>query len=310
MAKKIFSVLLLLCLLTGCVQQQGNNEAQTDDDALALVATTYPLYLFTQSVIKDAEGISVLPLVNQPVSCTHDYTLTVNDMKVLEAADVLLLNGAGFDDFALSALGGLPEEAQPLQIDCSAQIEPLNLENSHQDSATMGDLDPHFWMDPARAATIVETIATELSALDPENADLYRKNADEAMFDLIALRDDLRNRMDVLSCRELVTFHDGFSYFADAFNLTILMSIEEEENQEASAQVIEATVALVNGFGLPAIFTEENGSDSTAQAVARETDVSVYTLSMLMNGPTEGADHNIYLEAMRNNVNTIVVALR
>lgn len=312
MGKKFLSLLLLLCLLGGCGAPSGGNDsdnADTGETALNLVTTTYPLYLFTHSIVQDVEGVTVSPLVNQEISCVHDYALTVNDMKLLEGADVLILNGGGLDEFVLSALSGIPDEQQPVQIDASASLMPLTLTNSHQDGSDHGQ-DPHFWMDPARAADMVDTIAEELCALDPDNADLYRKNADDAMFELIALRDDLRNRMDTLSCRELITFHDGFSYFADAFNLTILMAVEEEEGQTASAQVIEDAVMLVEGFGLPAVFTEENSSDSTAQTIAREAGVSVYDLSMLMSGPTENASLDTYLEGMRSNVETIVVALR
>ena len=105
----------------------------------------------------------------------------------------------------------------------------------------------------------------------------------------------------------LITFHDGFGYFADTFHLTILRSIEEEEGSEASAKDINEIVALIEESDLPAIFVEANGSDATAQAIARETGVEVAQLSMIMSG--EGAGLDPYVEAMAQNIGTVRTAL-
>ena len=83
----------------------------------------------------------------------------------------------------------------------------------------------------------------------------------------------------------LITFHDGFQYFAKAFHLPLLASIEEEAGSEASAHEIVEITELVKEHGIPAIFTEVNGSDATARAIARETGCRVAQLNMLMDGP-------------------------
>ena len=72
-----------------------------------------------------------------------------------------------------------------------------------------------------------------------------------------------------LPCRELITFHDGFSYFADAFDLTILRAIEEEAGEQASAREVADIVTEIQTHQLPAIFTEVNGADATAQIIHR-----------------------------------------
>ena len=103
----------------------------------------------------------------------------------------------------------------------------------------------------------------------------------------------------------LITFHDGFQYFAKALDLPLLAAIEEEEGSEASAQVINETVSLVKENNIPIIFTEINGSDATAQAIARETGCQVGQLTMLMDGPNDGKLSN-YLDGLSSNVKTIV----
>ena len=66
-------------------------------------------------------------------------------------------------------------------------------------------------------------------------------------------------------------------------------------------------VSLVEEHDLPAIFTEVNGSDATARAIARETGCEVYQLDMIMSG--EGTGIEPYLDAMEQNIETIAEAL-
>ena len=116
--KKLLAPLCALgFLLSGC----GQAAAPAEDGTLHILATTYPVYLFTTAVTEDVEGVEVSLLVNQQTSCLHDYTLTVGDMKAIEGADIIVMNGAGLEDFMDDALSA--SDAQV--IDCSAGIDLL-----------------------------------------------------------------------------------------------------------------------------------------------------------------------------------------
>ena len=110
-----------------------------------------------------------------------------------------------------------------------------------------------------------------------------------------------------LACPYLITFHDGFQYFALDNGLTLLKSVEEEEGSTASAAEIKEIAALVREYDIPAIFTEKNGSDAAARAIARETGAEIYQLDMIMSG--EGSGIQPYLDAMKHNTDTILEAL-
>ena len=92
--------MIVLCLLlAACGPRQ---EAPQDDGTLDLVATTYPVYLFAAEVTRGAENVTLTLMIDQPISCLHDYTLSVNDMKKLADADVIAINGAGLELVAMS----------------------------------------------------------------------------------------------------------------------------------------------------------------------------------------------------------------
>ena len=117
-----------------------------------------------------------------------------------------------------------------------------------------------------------KNIAAGLSDLYPDKQPLIGQNlsAVTAEYEAAGLwrRETLKN----LSCRELVTFHDGFSYFARAFGLTIAAAMEIEEGSEPSAKEIESVIRLVETEAIPAVFCEENGERQTA-GDCREADL-------------------------------------
>ena len=111
-----------------------------------------------------------------------------------------------------------------------------------------------------------------------------------------------KEALSSLSCRKLITFHDGFAYFAQAFDLEILAAVEEESGSEASAKDLISLIRLVQENDLPAVFVEQNGSSAAAKIISAETGARIFTLDMAMAGDS-------YFTAMTNNINAIKEAM-
>lgn len=287
----LFSLLLFLTL-SACAPKPSPSSAP--EKTISIAATTWPVYCFTSAVTEGVAGVNVTPVINAQTSCLHDYTLTVSDMKILEGANIIVMNGVGLEDFMGDALSASSADV----VDCSQDVKLLTLAD--------GTDDPHIWMDPSRAAQMVQNIGAGLAQADPEHAAAYQKNADAASRRLTAVYDGWRRDQMLENTaypRELITFHDGFGYFADAFGLEMLKAIEEEEGSETSAQEIKEIVSLIGAHQIATIYTEVNGSDATAKAIARETGVSVGILSMLMSG--EGGGLTPYLSGIEANIKTV-----
>ena len=301
-------MLVLSLLLPGCgsSQEEGETEAQ-----LTILTSTYPIYLAARAVTDGVDGIAVERLNTGEVSCLHDYTLTVTDMKKIEGADVIVLSGADLEEFMEDALAA----SDAAVIDCSEEVALLeNADHVHaegDDGHDHGHWDPHYWMDPENMVQVVGNLQRGLIQVDPDNQNRYQENAQEAAVLLnswsAALQDMVQEAQETggIEIAGLVTFHDGFRYFAQALGLPLLASIEEEEGSEASAKEINEITALVKEHRLPVIFTEVNGSDATAQAISRETGCAVARLTMLMDGPEDGTLETYY-EGLQGNVAAIV----
>lgn len=277
---------LMLLPLFGCVKTPQSAE---------VVATTGPVCQFTRLLL-EGTGITVTQLVTESVSCLHDYSMTVEQARCIENARVIIVSGGGLEDFL--AIG----EDKTL-IDSSLNMPYLACEEHDHDHGHdhAHSHDPHFWLSPEHAMIMSRNIHNGLQAQFPGHEALLRENLQQLLTSLEALERYGREQLSALSCRELITFHDGFGYFAAAFDLTVLESIEEEAGSEASAQMLVELIGLVREHALPAIFTELNGSRRAADIIAGETGVRVLALDMAMTGD--------YFAAMYRNIDTIKEAL-
>ncbi len=273
--------ILLVAWLGGC-------SAQTPAQ---VVATTLPVYEFSARICEGTD-ITVTRLITENVSCLHDYTLQVKQMQAIEQAEVVVLSGAGLEDFLTDALSGAVAT-----IDTSYGV------NLFAEKETGHDHDPHIWLSPVNAKVMAKNIADGLSAHFPEESARISANLASLLADLDALESYGKTQLESLSTRELITFHDGFGYFAQAFDLTILEAVEEESGSEASAAELAELITLVTSHNLPAVFTEINGSDAAASVLATETGCKIFTLDMAMSGSS-------YLNAMYHNIDTLREALQ
>ena len=282
--KKICLFLIVLSLLfSGCGKKE---DAQ-------IVASTLPVYEFT-SALCEGTGITVSRLVTEEVSCLHDYTLQVTQMRAVESADAVILNGGGLEDFlndVLKNAGRVIDASQGMELSCGEHHEGHDHER-----------DPHIWLSPEKAKQMSQTICRELSNLYPSYEEVFAENLTVLLGKLDALQAYGDAELSQLKNRHLITFHDGFAYFAESFDLNILKAVEEESGSEASAKELIEIIDLVNEHDLPAIFTECNGSTAAAKVISTETGAKVYSLDMAMAGDS-------YFDAMYHNIRTVKEAL-
>lgn len=272
--RKLLAVVFTLLILCGC---------SVKEPAAPIAATTAPVAQFTRAIV-EGTGLTVEQVVTDSVSCLHDYSLSVGQMEAIARSRVTVISGAGLEEAMEDALSGAKSV-----IDCSAAV-------SHGG-------DPHFWLSPNEAIAMVRTIRDGLAEVYPEHTDTFRANADFYIRELEVLQAYGEAQLADISCRKLVTFHDGFGWLAKAFDLEILAAIEEESGSEASAQALIGIIELVDEHQLPAVFTETNGSSAAASIIAAETGAAVCTLDMAMGGSD-------YLQAMYANIDLLKEALQ
>ena len=297
---KKFTYILIFALLCGLIT--GCGAAPQADVA----ATTMPVTCFAQALCQGTP-ITVVQLITEEVSCVHDYSLTVDQMKAIESVDLVLCSGAGLEEFMEDALGAARQVADASHgielLDGACHHHHEDEEDAHGHEDDHGhEADPHIWLSPANACHMAENIAAALTAEYPQYSQAFQNNLTDLLAQIEAVDRYAEETLSDLASREIITFHDGFGYLAHAFDLEILEAIEEESGAEPSAQELIGLIELVEHHGVAAIFIEKNGSSSAAGIISAEIGVPVYTLDMAMSGES-------WFDAMYHNIDTLKEAL-
>lgn len=289
-----------LCLLLAAMLLLSLCGCAPAEEPAPVLATTRPVYDLTTALCSGTE-LRVDLLINENVSCLHDYSLSTAQMKKLEKAQMVVISGAGLESFQEDLLAQCDH-----LIDASEQVELIKCTEAHDHDHDHGhdhQQDAHIWLSPRNAKIMVSNICTGLSQQFPEYSDSFQTNLENLLLELDKLQTYGEQTLETLSCRQIITFHDGFAYLAQAFDLTILAAVEEESGSEASARELIELIEEVRHHQLPAIFNETNGSTSASGIIAAETGAKVFTLDMCMG------DGN-YFDNMYRNIDTLKEALK
>ncbi len=277
------------------------------DDRTKVVASFFPLYDFARNVAGERADVSVfIPSGIEP----HDWEPTPQNIAQAESADLLIYNGAGFEEW----IGDInPKNAVDVTagLELREAMEQDDEEEGEQDH-TGGELDPHVWLDPILAKHQVSTIRDELVRVDPENADHYRDNAVSYLAELDELDAFIRSEMSSCEKTDFIAFHSAFSYFAERYGLTqhSIQGIAPEG--EVLPQRIQEIKNLASEFDIDVIYSEELVDSRLAEVIAGE----IPNGRVLVLSPIEGVEEEEerngigYLDKMRENVQNLKVGLK
>jgi zinc transport system substrate-binding protein len=277
-----------------------------DSEKKVIICSFYPMYILTQNVAADVPGVAVECMTNTQTGCLHDYQLTPQDMKKLNSAWALVVNGGGMETFLEKAIALFPRLKV---IETSEGIQLIGAEEHQHESDDHHEhqFNPHVWVSVSGAISEVKNICKGLMAIDSVNAQKYRSNAEKFIGSLEELKRKMHQELSVISDRNIVTFHDAFPYFAREFNLNIVAVIEREAGSEPSARELTEVIKLIREKKVKAIFIEPQYPAKSAQMISRETGKKLYTLDPVVTGPFHP---DAYISIMEKNLKVLKEALR
>lgn len=278
----------------------------TNGGGARIVVTTGILGDVVGELVGDAAVVEVLMA---PGANPHDFAPSAKQAAALRDADVVVVNGLGFEAGLLDTIEAAAQDGVTV-VTATDAIEPLPLD---AEGGAPG-LDPHVFTDPARMRTVASYLADELAS-DVKGLDTPAFRARVAGY-LQQLADLDAEVADLLAGvpaerRTLVTNHEVFGYFADRYGFDVLGAVIPGGSTlaEPSAAELADLAALVEQAGVPAIFAETSSPTRLAEALATEgPDVEVVELySESLGEPGSGAA--TYLEMVRTNAERIAAAL-
>lgn len=283
-------------------------------------------------IVREVGGddVSLATLVG-PDGDAHEYEPTPGDAKKLAAARVLFVNGLEFETWLPRLTQAAGFSGQTVTASQGVAPRKFSGQGNHDDDHDHdhdhdhehghdhkdghhhhGNVDPHAWQNLANGVIYARNVAEGLAAADPARAQAYRQRAQAYIARLESLDDSVRKTFAQIpaSRRKVVTSHDAFGYFGDAYGVTFIPAMGISTDAEPSAGEVAGIIEQVRREQVPAVFVENISSPRLVQQIARETGAKVggTLYSDALSKP--GQPGATYLEMFEWNVRQLAAALQ
>ncbi len=278
--------------------------AQSPPARLPVVASFTILADIARRVGGDRVAVDAL---GGPGADAHVFQPSPADARKVATARLVIVNGLGFEGWMerLAKAAATP----PRTVVASEGVARRKAQDGADGHAH--DVDPHAWQSVGNVKIYVENIRKALAEVDPDGAAVYAANATGYARDLDALDAEIRTALAGLPAarRKVVTTHDAFGYFADAYGLAFIAPRGVSSEAEASARDVARIIRQIKAEKIPAVFLENVVDPRLMQRIAAETGAKIggalYADSLSApDGPAP-----TYLDMMRHNVRELTKAL-
>ncbi|MHA7841737.1 MAG: metal ABC transporter solute-binding protein, Zn/Mn family [Winogradskyella sp.] len=298
----------IIFLLSFIATLSCKKEAKTNGK-LNVVTTTTMITDLVKNIGGDA--INIEGLMGSGVD-PHLYKASEGDVTKLVNADVIFYNGLHLEGKLVDVFEKM-EGQNKAQVALAETIDKGQLIGSEYFAS---NYDPHVWFNVDFFKLFARKVTQVLSEKDPENAKTYIQNEEKYFEELDALKKDIQGVVDVLPKEEriLITAHDAFNYFGEAYDFKVVGLQGLSTATEAGVQDVQKLAAFIIEHNVKAIFVESSVPKRTIEALqqavkSKDHDVKIggtlYSDALGDAGTIEGT----YVGMYRYNIKTIVSAL-
>ena len=316
----ILSFTLIFCIACSGLNTENDLEkanknlvSQTTDIPPQLkIMTSTPILADWVNQITDNQPAakSIIPYGIDP----HSYNPGAKDIASIAKSDLVFTIGLNYEPQPLSKfLANHPEIKQVHLINYISPIH-FNSKDTHKhehDENEPDNYDPHFWFDPTRVIFAIDTIAEELSILNPSDTNRYQTRASEYTVELENLDTYIRESISKIpkDQRNFMTVHESLGYLTNRYDLNVVHAVipNLDSTIGINPQNLVNATKLIQENDIQVIFLENDTSNKSAKTVANETGIKVVTG---LNVETLSNKSQTYIDFMKNNTQIIVENLQ
>lgn len=300
---KVLAGVMLGLWLSGCEATNPNLSGTDAEDKPNVVATSTIIADWTEQVGGDEIELTG---ILEPGADPHVYEPVPADTIALEQADLILYNGYNLEPALIKLMQSAGVNAKTFAV--GEVVTSLDFEYQGETEP-----DPHVWGDAEHGIKMVNAIRDRLIELSPEDEDEFTANAAQLTAELEQVDTWITQQIQTIPAnqRKLVTTHDAFQYYAQAYGLEVigtLIGISTEE--QPSAQTVKTLSDAVEEAGVPAIFAETTINPALIETVAEEAGVKLAPSELYSDSlGALGTEADTYVKMLITNTRTIVEAL-
>ncbi len=304
--KKWFYAFTMALLLVGCSAQTGSNQGE---GKLNVTTTTGQIADIVENIGKDL--VKVDSLMGPGVD-PHLYQASQGDIKKLSDANIIFYNGLHLEGKMGEILEKMSKDKPVVAVGESVPKDLLLMDEEDET-----ENDPHIWFDIELWKYAVEAVRDALSELDPDNKDVYYQNTETYMKKLDDLQEYSRSKIAEIpeDSRVLVTAHDAFQYFGNAYDFEVMGLQGLSTDSEYGLRDVQELVNVIVERNIKAVFIETSISDRSINAViegAKQKNHTVIIGGELYSDAMgeAGTEQGTYIGMYKHNIDTIVSSLK
>ena len=302
-----------------------SNAASTAD--VKVVASIKPVHSLVASVM---QGVSEPSLLVKGAGSPHTYSLKPSQAKELQAADIVFWMSHDLEAFLENSIESIAKNAKAVSLMDSHGLMKLNFreggafdahDHGHDDHGDdkhddhghdkhedhghdkhedhgHDEVDPHVWLDPQNAKSLVHEIEEHLTEIDPSNAAKYEANAKAVTKKLDALTKEIEADLKPIRERGYVVFHDAYQYFEKRFGVSAVGSITVSPEVLPGAERVSELRDKVKSLNASCVFSEPQFEPKLVKTITENTDAGTGVLDPLGANIKDGPD--LYFTLIRN----------
>lgn len=341
---KLLTLLMILVMCASCFYGcSGDKKEENSSKKIKVVATIFPVYDFLREIGGDKIDLTMLMT---PGAETHSYEPTPKDMKTVSNADFFAYVGGDSDEWVDKILDGNKNDKMKVVtlMDCVKTVDEEHVEgmeeehdhdhdedvdgkddsdkdkdehdehdeHDHDHDGDEPEQDEHVWTSPKNAIEIVKKLTSELSKVDPDNANYYKENSKNYIKKLENLDKKFEDVVKNGKRKEII-FGDRFPfrYFVDRYGLKYYAAFPGcSTDTEASASTVAFLTNKVKEDKIPVIFHIELSNNKIAKSIAEATGAKMLQLNAVHNVTKEDFEKGeTYLSLMEKNLKPLEEAL-
>jgi len=253
----ILIIIISVFLFAGVRLKKANLGLISKEEKIGVVVSILPLAEFVEQVGKDKVEVTVIV---PPGADPHLFELTPVQLKKISQAQLYVEVGSGLN-FELTWMDKIKLIYKDMLI-CNSSI-----------GITLVDKDPHLWLSPRNAKTMVENISEALIKIDPLSQKYFKKNSIEYINKLDLLNQEIKARLEGVKNRRFISYHPSWGYFAKEYDL-IQIAIENE-GKEPSAASLAHIIDQTRAFNISIILVSPQFNIKSAEVVAKEVEAKI-----------------------------------
>lgn len=253
----ILVIIIFVFLFAGVLIKKANLGLISKEEKIGVVVSILPLAEFVEQVGKDKVEVTVIV---PPGADPHLFELTPVQLKKISQAQLYVEVGSGLN-FELTWMDKIKLIYKDMLI-CNSSI-----------GITLVDKDPHIWLSPRNAKTMVENISEALIKIDPLSQKYFKKNSIEYINKLDLLDKEIKARLEGVKNRRFISYHPSWGYFAKEYGL-IQIAIENE-GKEPSAASLAHIIDQIRAFNISIILVSPQYNIKSAEVVAKEVGAQI-----------------------------------